>query len=147
MRTCSLHPHCLMLSTYWTDSANQICHLERPGGNPTGAEALSSPEESRSGTARGWLRTQQQTSQRHQVQAAYIDYAGRCELYVLTCFVLFLGKLPTANGGRSHRRLPGGMTNSQEGNSFPLPVQVWKPGALPDVPPCYQPVYQWHSSH
>lgn len=55
-----------MLPTYWTDSANQICHLERPGGNPTGAEAISSPEESRSGTTRGWLRTQQKTSQRRQ---------------------------------------------------------------------------------
>lgn len=34
------------------------------GGNPTGAEAVSSPEENRSGTTRGWLRTQQKTSQR-----------------------------------------------------------------------------------
>lgn len=28
-----------------TDSTHRICHLEKPGGNPTGAEAVSVPEE------------------------------------------------------------------------------------------------------
>lgn len=144
MRTCSSHPHCLMLPTYWTDSANQICHLERPGGNPTGAEALSSPEESRSG-GDGWgpsRRLVRDVRLRLPTKTVLADVSCMCSPAVCCSWGSYLWLM----GAEVTGDCPVGWQIPRKGIPFPLPVQVWKPGALPAVPPCYQPVYQWHSS-
>lgn len=67
------------------------------------------------------------------------DLTSRCELYVLTCFVLSSGKPSNANGGRIHRSgLPWWAEVSLSGkkSSAPLllPVQAWDFGDLPSSP-------------
>ena len=146
MRTrCSSHPHGLMLPTYWTDSANQICHLESPGGNPTGAEAVSSPEESRSGTTRGWRGPSRRLVRGVRVRGCLQRLCWQVGVVCAYLLLLFLGKLPTANGGRSHRRRLPLWDDKFPGREFP-PLYQYRPESLElfllFLPHCYQPVYQ-----